>query len=317
MTVNDQQITDLNNKLVQARVEAAEARAKYEQVQRLSKKGGDLGSIAEALVVRRHFAIAHAVCRPGQERGRSREPVGRAASDDRAGARPAARDASADQRRDPAHLPGPAQYLRGGVRARAIAAEEPRRAARHLDRVRAGAGPAARIAARGGGQPHALRVVPRPLQGDQRAGKPGDAGIARDRARRRSDPAVVPQDHADARARVADRVPASAACWRWRCRLSRPADQDAGADPHRVRAAGHCVGSDGRRARTGAAGQARARRARQLRSRNRAPAAAGVAAAADALCDRAAGVAVRRSHPQRPLRAAARRPHPKRRRWSW
>ena len=31
-TLNDQQITDLNNKLVEARVLTAEARAKYDQV---------------------------------------------------------------------------------------------------------------------------------------------------------------------------------------------------------------------------------------------------------------------------------------------
>lgn len=49
VTINDQQMGDLNSKLVQARTEAAEARAKFEQVDRLAKGGGDSGSVAEAL----------------------------------------------------------------------------------------------------------------------------------------------------------------------------------------------------------------------------------------------------------------------------
>lgn len=49
VTINDQQMGDLNGKLVEARTEAAEARAKYEQVDRLAKAGGDSGSLAEAL----------------------------------------------------------------------------------------------------------------------------------------------------------------------------------------------------------------------------------------------------------------------------
>jgi succinoglycan biosynthesis transport protein ExoP len=49
VTVNDQQITDLNNKLIEARADTAQARAKYEQVQQIAKKGSDPGSVAEAL----------------------------------------------------------------------------------------------------------------------------------------------------------------------------------------------------------------------------------------------------------------------------
>jgi exopolysaccharide transport family protein len=49
VSVNDQQIGDLNNKLIEARAEAAEARAKYDQVQSIAKSGGDPGSITEAL----------------------------------------------------------------------------------------------------------------------------------------------------------------------------------------------------------------------------------------------------------------------------
>src|SRR5215207_1641599 len=49
VTVNDQQITDLNNKLIAARVQTAEARAKYDQVQRIAKSGGDPGGINAAI----------------------------------------------------------------------------------------------------------------------------------------------------------------------------------------------------------------------------------------------------------------------------
>ncbi|MDB5654388.1 MAG: exopolysaccharide biosynthesis protein [Tardiphaga sp.] len=45
VTVNDQQITDLNNKLIAARVQTAEARAKYDQVQQMTKAGSDPGGI--------------------------------------------------------------------------------------------------------------------------------------------------------------------------------------------------------------------------------------------------------------------------------
>jgi exopolysaccharide transport family protein len=49
VTVNDQQITDLNNKLVDARVKTAEARARFDHVQQIAKKGGDTGAVDEAL----------------------------------------------------------------------------------------------------------------------------------------------------------------------------------------------------------------------------------------------------------------------------
>ena len=49
VTVNDQQITDLNNKLIAARAQTAEARAKYDQVQQLAKSGGDAGGINAAI----------------------------------------------------------------------------------------------------------------------------------------------------------------------------------------------------------------------------------------------------------------------------
>jgi exopolysaccharide transport family protein len=49
VTVNDQQITDLNNKLIAARVQTAEARAKYDQAQQISKSGGDPGGINAAI----------------------------------------------------------------------------------------------------------------------------------------------------------------------------------------------------------------------------------------------------------------------------
>ena len=49
VTVNDQQITDLNNQLISARVQTAEARAKFDQAQQLGKSGGDQGGISAAI----------------------------------------------------------------------------------------------------------------------------------------------------------------------------------------------------------------------------------------------------------------------------
>jgi succinoglycan biosynthesis transport protein ExoP len=49
VTVNDQQITDLNNQLVAARVQTAEARAKFDQAQQLSKSGSDPGGFSAAI----------------------------------------------------------------------------------------------------------------------------------------------------------------------------------------------------------------------------------------------------------------------------
>jgi polysaccharide biosynthesis transport protein len=49
VTVNDQQLTDLNNQLIAARAQTAESRAKYEQAQQLSKSGSDPGGINAAI----------------------------------------------------------------------------------------------------------------------------------------------------------------------------------------------------------------------------------------------------------------------------
>src|SRR3984885_13994824 len=49
VTVNDQQITDLNNQLIAARVQTAEARAKFDQAQELSKSGSDQGGFSAAI----------------------------------------------------------------------------------------------------------------------------------------------------------------------------------------------------------------------------------------------------------------------------
>ncbi len=49
VTVNDQQIGDLNNKLIEARAKTAEARAKYEQSQDITRRKADAGALAEAL----------------------------------------------------------------------------------------------------------------------------------------------------------------------------------------------------------------------------------------------------------------------------
>jgi succinoglycan biosynthesis transport protein ExoP len=49
VTVNDQQITDLNNQLIAARVQTAETRAKFDQAQQLNKSGGDAGGFNAAI----------------------------------------------------------------------------------------------------------------------------------------------------------------------------------------------------------------------------------------------------------------------------
>ena len=48
VTMNDQQLTDLNNQLIDARAKTAEARAKFDQAQQVSKAGGDPGGISAA-----------------------------------------------------------------------------------------------------------------------------------------------------------------------------------------------------------------------------------------------------------------------------
>jgi exopolysaccharide transport family protein len=49
VTVNDQQLADLNNKLIDSHVATAEARAKYQQVQDIAKNRSDPGAVAEVL----------------------------------------------------------------------------------------------------------------------------------------------------------------------------------------------------------------------------------------------------------------------------
>jgi len=48
-TVNDQQLFDLNNKLIEAHVQTAEAKAKFEQVEAIVKSKGDPGTLDQAL----------------------------------------------------------------------------------------------------------------------------------------------------------------------------------------------------------------------------------------------------------------------------
>ena len=59
------------------------------------------------------------------------------------------------------------------------------------DGFRPGAGTCARAAARGRSEPYALQIVSRPLQGRQRAGKPGDAGSPYRYTRRNPDPSFI------------------------------------------------------------------------------------------------------------------------------
>ena len=48
-TVNDQQLSDLNNKLIDAHVQTAEARARFEQVENIAKTKADPGTLGQAL----------------------------------------------------------------------------------------------------------------------------------------------------------------------------------------------------------------------------------------------------------------------------
>ena len=103
VTVNDQQITDLNNKLIAARVQTAEARAKYDQVQEIAKSGARPRRHQRRHLVGHDHEAAHAICRYRQERSRSVEQIRRASPARRQCARAAAGHPAADQRRDPAH----------------------------------------------------------------------------------------------------------------------------------------------------------------------------------------------------------------------
>jgi exopolysaccharide transport family protein len=49
VTVNDQQLTDLNNKIIEAHVQTAEARAKFDQVENIAKTHADPGILEQAL----------------------------------------------------------------------------------------------------------------------------------------------------------------------------------------------------------------------------------------------------------------------------
>jgi len=49
VTINDQQLGDLNNKLIEAHVQTAEARAKFEQVQNIVRTNADPGTLSQAL----------------------------------------------------------------------------------------------------------------------------------------------------------------------------------------------------------------------------------------------------------------------------
>ena len=49
VTINDQQLGDLTNKLIDAHVQTAEARAKFEQIQNIAQTKGDPGAVSQAL----------------------------------------------------------------------------------------------------------------------------------------------------------------------------------------------------------------------------------------------------------------------------
>ena len=103
VTVNDQQITDLNNKLIAARVQTAEARAKFDQVQQIGQiRRRPRRHQCRDFVGHDHQA-AHAICRYREERSRSLQQIRPAPSPRRQCARAAAGHPAPDQRGNPAH----------------------------------------------------------------------------------------------------------------------------------------------------------------------------------------------------------------------
>ena len=106
VTVNDQQISDLNNKLVEARAKTAETRAKYDQAQELAQRGRDAGSVAEALSIRHRSAVACPIWRIEQERGRSVIALWTPPPAGRLDAGPGPRYPAADRRGSPANPAG-------------------------------------------------------------------------------------------------------------------------------------------------------------------------------------------------------------------
>ncbi len=69
-TINDQQLGDLNSKLIDAHVQTAEARAKFEQVQNIAKTLRRSRDIEPGLVLGSHRAVAYAIRGCGEEPGR-------------------------------------------------------------------------------------------------------------------------------------------------------------------------------------------------------------------------------------------------------
>ena len=305
VTVNDQQITDLNNKLIEARVQTAEAYAKYDQVQRIADSGRDPGSVAEALssdtIVRlraqyadlakngadlaskygaRHPAMATVRAQLRDTQRLINEEVQRILQSRRhtyevAAAREASLQRSLDELQGVSTDSGQAQ-----IRLRELQREA--EANRTL-----------------------YEFVPRPLQGSQRAGKPGNARGADRHQGRSSDPPVISEDFALARScppagpRSGERVCAGR-------RLLRSPHQDARTGHSDFGASG--VGCDpiGRLARACPIGQARTRGTRKVRSENGAAAAAGAATGAHALCNRGTHLDVCRGSSGDPPCAAAR-----------
>ncbi len=194
VTVNDQQITDLNNQLIGARVQTAEARAKFDQAQQLTKSGSDPGGINAAISsdmitkLRTQYAeIAKNEADLSSKYG-PRHPL---VANVHAQLRDTQRLINEEIQRilqSTRH-----DYDVAHSREASLAAKL-RPVAGRFKLFRPGAGTLARIAARGRGQPHALRILPRPLQGNHGATESRDAGLARGHQGQHTDRAVLAQD---------------------------------------------------------------------------------------------------------------------------
>ena len=156
VTLNDQQITDLNNKLIAARVQTAEARAKYQQVQDIAKSGGDPGGINAAISSEMITKLRTQYADIAKNEADLSIQVWRASSPGRQCPGPAARYPETHQRGNPASSGQHEARLRGGAFPRDVAATESRPASGRVHVLRPGPGAAARTSARGRGQPYAL-----------------------------------------------------------------------------------------------------------------------------------------------------------------
>ena len=216
VTVNDQQITDLNNKLIEARAEASEARAKFEQVQQIAKCGADPGAIAEAVssdMIARLRAQYAEIAKSSAELSTKYGPQHPQVAAVRAQLHDTQRLINGEVQRI---LQARRHNYEVAAAREASLKKSSRWPARRVDGVRSGTDPAARASTGSGREPCALRVLPFTLQGSERARDLGAAGGTRRDARGCSAAPILSEDVPDA-----GPVAAARARLRLRCRPRR------------------------------------------------------------------------------------------------